>query len=123
MDDIQKKVFHEKGTEAPFSGTYWNHNEDGLYRCHACSQVLFEAGDKLDSSKGPVGLQGWPAFSRPVKGALRYEQDDSQGMQRTEVLCSHCGIHLGHVFENVEGEGTQHYCVNSCALNFTHQKD
>jgi peptide-methionine (R)-S-oxide reductase len=122
MDELRKKVFHEGGTEAPFSGTYWNYDKDGNYCCASCGQVLFSSERKLDSSKGPQGLQGWPAFSDAQPGALRYEKDTKLGMERTEILCAHCGIHLGHVFFDVEGEGTQHFCVNSCALEFEDSK-
>lgn len=118
MNDIEQKVMHEGGTEQPFSGKYWNHNEEGQYVCKSCGQVLFESTTKLDSSKGPVGLQGWPAFSDAAEGSLVYKDDTSLGMHRTEVLCSKCGIHLGHVFNDVEGEGTKHFCINSCTLDF-----
>ncbi|MCA9353098.1 peptide-methionine (R)-S-oxide reductase MsrB [Patescibacteria group bacterium] len=117
----EKHVMHEGGTERPFTGRYWNMNETGTYACKSCGQVLFDSHTKLDSSQGPIGLQGWPAFSQAIPGTVTFKEDTSMGMHRTEVLCSKCGVHLGHVFDNVEEKGTQHYCVNSCSLSFESQ--
>lgn len=117
-NEIEQKVMHEGGTEQPFSGKYWNTTKEGNYRCKSCGQVLFTSDTKLDSRKGPIGLQGWPAFSDAVDGAITYKEDTSAGMNRIEAVCSQCGIHLGHVFDNVEGEGTRHFCINSCTLDF-----
>jgi peptide-methionine (R)-S-oxide reductase len=124
MDDeqLQQKIMHEGGTEAPFTGKYWDSTETGKYYCRSCGQLLFDSSTKLDSSKGPIGLQGWPAFSEAVKDAISYKEDMSHGMVRTEAVCSNCGIHLGHVFDNVEGHDTKHYCINSCTLDFNTNK-
>ena len=117
-DEIEQKVMHEGGTERPFSGKYWDMKKDGTYYCKSCGQELFGSQAKLDSRAGPAGLQGWPAFSEAREGAIEYKEDISLGMIRTEALCSKCGVHLGHVFDNVEAEGTRHFCINSCVLNF-----
>jgi len=121
-NEIEKKVMHDGGTEQPFSGKYWDSNKEGGYLCKSCGQVLFSSTTKLDSRKGPVGLQGWPAFSGAIEGAIEYKKDVSLGMTRTEAICSQCKIHLGHVFEDVEEKGTHHFCINSCSLDFDDKK-
>lgn len=118
LTELERKVMHEGGTEAAFSGEYWNHHESGVYRCKSCGQVLFRSDTKLDSSKGPSGLQGWPAFDTALPGAVEYKDDDSMGMHRTEVVCSQCGAHLGHLFDDKETKTEKHYCINSCTLDF-----
>jgi peptide-methionine (R)-S-oxide reductase len=112
-------VMHEGGTEPPFSGKYWNHHQDGSYVCKSCGQKLFHSDTKLDSSRGPNGLQGWPAFDNALPGSLVYREDISLGMHRTEVVCSNCGVHLGHLFKDNETKTGDHFCINSCTLNFT----
>ncbi len=108
------RVCREKGTEAPFSGEYYHNHRDGSYRCKCCGEVLFESGDKYDSGSG------WPSFDRPANdGVIRYEQDDSLGMRRVEVMCERCGCHLGHVFDDGPRDSTgKRYCINSLSLNF-----
>lgn len=111
----QFKVLREKATEAPFSGEYDGLFADGVYACGACGQVLFESGTKFDAHCG------WPSFYDARPESVEFHQDDSLGMSRTEVTCSNCGSHLGHVFEG-EGFGTptdQRYCINSLSLKFT----
>ena len=91
----QYRVLRQAGTEMPFSGKYWDTHEPGVYRCAACGEVLFRSTEKFDSGCG------WPSFydlADQKKVILR--EDDSLGMHRTEVLCAHCGGHLGHVFED-----------------------
>lgn len=118
LSEEEYRVTQEKGTEAPFSGKYWNNNEDGEYKCKVCGQVLFSSNVKLDSSSGPMGLQGWPAFEDAVPGSIDYREDTSHGMNRTEVVCSKCGSHLGHLFDDNETKTGKHFCINSCSLDF-----
>lgn len=114
----QYKILREKGTEAPGSGKYVDFYEDGSYRCAACNQLLFESKSKFESTM--PGLIGWPAFSELAAiDAVKLVPDNSLGVERTEIICSNCGSHLGHLFEGDKTSPTgQHYCVNSVALNF-----
>lgn len=114
------EVLREGGTEPRFTGEYLDHNEEGVYRCKACGAVLFTSKEKLDSSEGDPGLEGWPSFSDPaVAENIGTRPDDSYGMHRTEIFCKHCGSHLGHLFEEkVKGTARKHYCVNSVCLDF-----
>lgn len=124
-DELKKKlsaeeyhVTQEKGTERPFANKYWDNRENGRYACKVCGQMLFNSDTKLDSSKGPMGLQGWPAFSEALPGTVEYVRDDSLGMNRTEVVCSRCKSHLGHIFDDPESSSGKHFCMNSCSLDF-----
>ena len=114
----QYHILREKGTEAPGSGQYVDFYEDGSYHCAACGQLLFTSDTKFESSM--PGLIGWPAFSAAAEqGAVKLQDDNSLGVQRTEVVCAKCGSHLGHLFEDDPSSATgQHYCINSAALNF-----
>ncbi len=107
----QYRVCREAGTEAPFSGAYVNDKTTGTYACVCCGQPLFDAATKYDSGTG------WPSFSRPLaEDAVDAAPDHSLGRTRTEVTCSRCDSHLGHVFDDGPPETGLRYCMNSVAL-------
>ncbi len=112
------KITQEKGTEAPFSGEYWDMKDAGMYACKVCGQKLFSSDTKVDSSAGPAGLQGWPAFEDAIAGSVKFVDDNTLGMNRTEAVCSKCGAHLGHLFDDESTKTGKHFCVNSCSLDF-----
>jgi len=113
LDPEQYRVLREKGTERPFTGKYWNLKENGTYTCAACGQELFTSNEKFDSGCG------WPSFFDALDQAnVTTEEDYSHGMHRTEVMCSNCGGHLGHVFPDGPKPTGLRYCINSASLDF-----
>ncbi len=108
----QYRILREKGTEAPHTGKYNLHFEEGEYRCAACGEKLFESDSKFESGCG------WPSFDDAIEGKIEYKQDRSFGMIRTEILCANCGSHLGHVFDDGPTDTGQRYCVNSASIEF-----
>lgn len=109
------RVLREQGTEPPYSGKYNTHFDDGKYHCKACDAVLFNSNSKFESNCG------WPSFDSSVDAAIEYKKDTSLGMMRIEILCSNCGGHIGHIFDDGPTSTGKRYCVNSVSLNFKNQ--
>ncbi len=114
LDPTEFEVTRHAATEAPFTGRFWNHTADGLYRCVCCGAPLFDSATKFDAGCG------WPSYWQPLHAEIiERVVDRSHGMVRIEVRCQDCGAHLGHVFEDGPEPTGERYCINSAALDFT----
>lgn len=115
LSDEAYYILRQQGTERPGSGKYLNLDKQGNYLCAGCGQPIFKAGHQFDAHCG------WPSFDQAIEGAVEHRRDMSHGMVRTEIVCSRCGGHLGHVFDDGPTDTGQRYCINSVAM--THQDD
>jgi len=117
LSDKEFRILRKKGTEPPFTGKFVNHKGKGIYACVACGNILFSSDAKFDSGSG------WPSFWDVIsEDKVELKEDKSLGMNRIEVLCSRCGGHLGHVFEDGPKPTGKRYCINSASLNFKEKR-
>jgi len=112
LSDEEYRVLIEKGTEYPGTGEYNIHMKEGVYNCKGCDNPLFTSDQKFESNCG------WPSFDNAIAGSVEYKDDYSLGRTRVEILCTNCGGHLGHVFNDGPTESGKRYCVNSVSIDF-----
>ena len=112
LSDLEYKVLIEKGTEYPGTGEYNIFMKEGIYNCKGCDNPLFTSDQKFESNCG------WPSFDNAIEGSVEYKNDYTLGMTRVEILCTNCGGHLGHVFNDGPTESGKRYCVNSVSIDF-----
>ena len=117
LSQEEYSVLREQGTEYPHSGAYNSHYEKGTYNCRGCNQPLYASDSKFDSGCG------WPSYDQSIEGAIEYRKDSSHGMVRVEIVCSNCGGHQGHVFDDGPTASGKRYCVNSASISFEAKKE
>jgi peptide-methionine (R)-S-oxide reductase len=114
LDATQFAVTRQAATERPFTGQYWDHTQDGIYKCVCCGAPLFDARTKFDAGCG------WPSYFEPLRAdIIERIEDHTHGMVRVEVRCQDCGAHLGHVFEDGPAPTGERFCINSAAIDFS----
>ena len=114
LNDEEREVLLEHGTEAPFCGVFLTEKREGVYTCRLCGLPLFKAGEKFESGTG------WPSFTTPfAEEHVRNIRDSTHGMVRTEIVCARCGAHQGHVFPDGPPPTGLRFCINSVSLSFT----
>lgn len=112
LSEEEYEILRERGTETSGTGEYLNRDDRGVYHCKGCGQKIFDSDTKFDAD------HGWPSFFDAIDGSVEFQEDKRHSMIRTEVVCSLCGSHLGHVFEDGPEPTGKRYCINSKSLDF-----